>query len=68
MLDEPTSGLDSLNAFIIVRYLHKLAHYEHKTIIMTIHQPNSDIFALFDKLILIADGHILYQGQAKSAV
>jgi len=44
MLDEPTSGLDSLTSFIIIRYLKQLTEQEGKTIIMTIHQPNSDIY------------------------
>lgn len=40
-LDEPTSGLDSLTSYILVTYLRKLARVGKKTIIMTIHQPNS---------------------------
>lgn len=53
MLDEPTSGLDSLTSFIIVKYLGDLAKTQNKTVIMTIHQPNSEIFKLFAKLILM---------------
>jgi ABC-type multidrug transport system ATPase subunit len=41
ILDEPTSGLDSLTAYIICSYLRKLARTENKTVVMTIHQPNS---------------------------
>lgn len=52
-LDEPTSGLDSLTSYIICAELKKLAHQRNKTIIMTIHQPNSEIFELFDELILL---------------
>lgn len=44
VLDEPTSGLDSLTSFVIVQYLKNLALNQNKTVIMTIHQPNSDIF------------------------
>jgi len=53
ILDEPTSGLDSLTSFVIVDYLNKLAHEQHKTVLMSIHQPNSDIYAKFDKTILM---------------
>ena len=53
ILDEPTSGLDSLTSFIIVDYLNKLAHEQGKTVIMTIHQPNSDIYKKFDRLFLM---------------
>lgn len=34
---------------------------------MTIHQPNSDIFELFDRLILMAEGKIVFQGSAKES-
>lgn len=67
MLDEPTSGLDSLTSFIIVKYLGDLAKTQNKTVIMTIHQPNSEIFRLFAKLVLIVEGKIIYQGAASSA-
>lgn len=67
MLDEPTSGLDSLTSFIIVRYLSDLAHKRNKTIIMTIHQPNTEIFNIFDKLVLMVEGRLIYQGPASSA-
>lgn len=53
MLDEPTSGLDSLTSFVIVKYLGDLAKTHNKTVIMTIHQPNSEIFKLFAKLVLM---------------
>ena len=64
LLDEPTSGLDAFTATKICKVLQKLAREKGKTIISTIHQPSSQSFALFDRLILMADGHIVYQGPA----
>jgi ATP-binding cassette subfamily G (WHITE) protein 2 len=52
-LDEPTSGLDSLTSYIIIRYMKQLAAKNGKTIFMTIHQPNNDIYKLFDDLMLL---------------
>jgi ABC-type multidrug transport system ATPase subunit len=40
ILDEPTSGIDSLTSYIIINELKTLAK-EGRTIILTIHQPNS---------------------------
>jgi len=40
-LDEPTSGLDSFRATSIVKLLSDLAHKKGKTVIATIHSPNS---------------------------
>ena len=51
---------------IIVRLLKKLAK-QGKTIISTIHQPSSDAFLEFDRLLLMADGHCVYQGDAKES-
>ena len=68
MLDEPTSGLDSLTSFVIVDYLSYLAHKHGKTVLMTIHQPSSEVFAKFDKLMLMLEGKIVYQNQASDAV
>ena len=67
-LDEPTSGLDSLTAYIIVRHLKQLAVNQNKTVIMTIHQPNHDIFEMFDRLVLMVEGRLVYQGPAKDSV
>ncbi len=65
LLDEPTSGLDSHKALSIVKLLKNLARKRGKTIVSTIHQPSSESFATFDRLILMCDGYIVYQGLAK---
>lgn len=62
-LDEPTSGLDSQTSFTIINYLRNLAIAENKAIIFTIHQPSSNIFGLFDKLLLLNKGMMVYQGK-----
>lgn len=67
ILDEPTSGLDSFMAKKICKTLQKLAHNKGKTIISTIHQPSSQAFAYFDRLILMCDGHTVYQGPASES-
>lgn len=59
LLDEPTSGLDSFKALQIVKLLKNLSR-KGKTVISTIHQPSSEIFNEFDRLILMSSGHIVY--------
>jgi len=61
-LDEPTSGLDSFNAYNVVECLVKLAKNYRRTVIFTIHQPKSNIVALFDQLVLLAKGRCIYSG------
>jgi len=36
----------------------------NKTVIMTIHQPNQEIYDMFDRLILMSEGSIVYQGDS----
>ncbi|KAJ3083282.1 hypothetical protein HK102_001150 [Quaeritorhiza haematococci] len=55
-LDEPTSGLDSHSSFILMQHLTTLAHVHNKTIIFTIHQPRSDVFMMFDDLLVLGRG------------
>ncbi|KAK7421673.1 FAD-dependent urate hydroxylase [Neonectria magnoliae] len=61
-LDEPTSGLDAYNAYNVIECLVTLAKNYQRTVIFTIHQPRSNIVALFDRLILLAQGRIVYSG------
>lgn len=62
-LDEPTSGLDGYNAFNVIECLVRLAKVYKRTIIFTIHQPRSNIVSLFDKLLLLSDGDVIYSGE-----
>ncbi|KAK7739860.1 FAD-dependent urate hydroxylase [Cytospora paraplurivora] len=61
-LDEPTSGLDAYNAFNVIECLVTLAKDFKRTVIFTIHQPRSNIVALFDRLVLLAQGRPVYSG------
>lgn len=62
-LDEPTSGLDSNNANNVIESLVRLSRDYHRTLIFTIHQPRSNIVSLFDKLVLLANGQLIYSGE-----
>ncbi|KAL2320735.1 hypothetical protein Fmac_029704 [Flemingia macrophylla] len=64
LLDEPTSGLDSASAFYVVQTLYHIAHNE-KIVICSIHQPSSEIFDLFDDLLVLSSGETVYFGEAK---
>jgi ABC-type multidrug transport system ATPase subunit len=60
-LDEPTTGLDAASAFQLVKILKRLAR-QGKTIVMTIHQPRSDIWPLLDNLIVLSKGTTIFSG------
>ncbi|KAJ3372343.1 hypothetical protein HDU91_003953 [Kappamyces sp. JEL0680] len=64
-LDEPTSGLDSYNAYNVIECLVGLARDYQRCVIFTIHQPRSNIYALFDQLVLLSKGRVVYSGPAQ---
>uniref|UniRef100_A0A6N2MI10 ABC transporter domain-containing protein n=1 Tax=Salix viminalis TaxID=40686 RepID=A0A6N2MI10_SALVM len=66
-LDEPTSGLDSASSFFVIQTLRNIAR-DGRTIISSIHQPSSEVFALFDDLFLLSGGETVYFGDAKMTV
>ncbi|PRQ44774.1 putative sulfate-transporting ATPase [Rosa chinensis] len=67
LLDEPTSGLDSASSFFVIWALRNIAQHG-RIVICSIHQPSSDVFNLFNDLILIAGGETVYFGEALKAV
>lgn len=64
LLPAPCSGLDAFNAINVVESLVTLAKDYNRTVIFTIHQPRSNIVALFDRLLLLAKGRVVYSGEA----
>ena len=65
--DEPTSGLDSYMAQNIVQVLKNLAS-RGKTVICTIHQPSSEVFAMFDRILLMSEGRTAFLGPVDQAL
>lgn len=67
-LDEPTSGLSSRDSENIMDLLKELT-LKGKLIFVVIHQPSSDIFKMFDKLIILdTGGYLVYYGNPVDAV
>jgi ABC-type lipoprotein export system ATPase subunit len=54
-VDEPTSGLDAFMAESVVRQLQLLAA-AGRCVVATIHQPSSNVYELFSKLLLLVSG------------
>ncbi|KAI5306171.1 hypothetical protein KEM56_002010 [Ascosphaera pollenicola] len=65
--DEPTTGLDAMSALQVIRTLKKLAE-NGRTVIVSIHAPRSEIWQLFDRVILLSQGSLLYAGPTGSAL
>lgn len=67
-VDEPTSGLSSFDSERIIHML-KRQTFKGKIVIANVHQPSSDIYKLFDKLIVMDHGgRVIFQGNPMDAV
>ena len=51
----------------VMQTLKDLAH-EGCTVVCSIHQPRSSIFAMFDDLLVISEGKLLYEGSAEASL
>jgi len=60
-LDEPTSGLDSYSAWNAMRIVKQL-NETGCSVVATLHQPSSEIFHLFDEVIILHAGQFVYNG------
>ncbi|XP_019604190.2 ATP-binding cassette sub-family G member 5 isoform X2 [Rhinolophus sinicus] len=61
LFDEPTTGLDCMTANQIVILLAELARRD-RIVILTIHQPRSELFQLFDKIAILSFGELVFCG------
>ena len=62
LADEPTSGLDSFQAYSIMLHLSYLSKMKSMCVLCSIHQPRSSIWGLFDDILLLAEGQVVYFG------
>lgn len=67
LLDEPTTGLDSMTANQIVVLLAELAR-RNRIVIVTIHQPRSELFRVFSRIAIMSRGELVFCGQPEEMV
>ncbi|XP_072906755.1 ATP-binding cassette sub-family G member 5 isoform X3 [Hemitrygon akajei] len=67
LLDEPTTGLDSMTSNQIIHLLSELAH-KNRTVILSIHQPRSELFKLFDRIAIMSCGELVFCGGTEDIV
>lgn len=67
-VDEPTSGLSSVDSEIVMNLL-KEQTYRGKLVIINIHQPGSDLYKMFDKIMIIdKGGYQIFYGNPTEAI
>jgi ABC-type multidrug transport system ATPase subunit len=66
-IDEPTTNLDPLAESIVLRTFREMVN-ESRTVVVTLHQPSAVVFDLFDTLLLLSKGQVIYHGPTSEAV
>lgn len=67
-MDEISTGLDSSTTYQIVKCLQQIVHLTEATIFMSLLQPAPETFELFDDIILLSEGQIVYQGPREHVI
>lgn len=67
-MDEISTGLDSSTTFEVVKCLQQIAHLTEATILMSLLQPDPETFNLFDNIVLLSEGQIVYNGPREHAL
>ncbi|KMZ66530.1 ABC transporter G family member [Zostera marina] len=61
-LDEISTGLDTSTTFQIVKHLQQVGHILETTLLISLLQPSPETYELFDDVILMAEGKVVYHG------
>ncbi|XP_074286403.1 pleiotropic drug resistance protein 1-like isoform X2 [Silene latifolia] len=67
-MDDISSGLDTSTTFQIVNCIRQYIHILKGTAVLSLLQPAPETFNLFDDIILLSDGQIVYQGPRESVI
>lgn len=67
-MDEISTGLDSSTTYQIVNSLRQSIHILNGTAVISLLQPAPETYELFDDLILLSDGQIVYQGPRENVL
>ncbi|CAL5000759.1 unnamed protein product [Urochloa decumbens] len=66
-MDDISTGLDSSTTFEIMKFLQQMAHLMDLTMVISLLQPPPETLELFDDIILLCEGQIVYHGPRENA-
>ncbi|KAF3614076.1 ABC transporter G family member 39 [Capsicum annuum] len=67
-MDEISTGLDSSTTFQIVKFMRQMVHIMDVTMIISLLQPAPETYHLFDDIILLSEGKVVYQGPRENVL
>ncbi|ETK86182.1 hypothetical protein L915_09167, partial [Phytophthora nicotianae] len=68
LLDEISTGLDSAATYDICKSLKSAARNFNATVVISLLQPSPEVFELFDDVLLMNEGSIMFHGKREEAV
>ncbi|XP_047322116.1 ABC transporter G family member 25 [Impatiens glandulifera] len=68
ILDEPTSGLDATAAYRLVDSLETAAKAKGRSVVMSVHQPSSRVYQMFESVLVLSEGRCIYFGKGSEAM
>ncbi|KAD1313124.1 hypothetical protein E3N88_43026 [Mikania micrantha] len=67
-MDEISTGLDSSTTYRITKFLRQMVHVMDLTMVISLLQPDPETYKLFDDVILMSEGQIVYQGPCQNVL
>lgn len=67
-MDEISTGLDSSTTYQIIKYLRHSTCALDSTTVVSLLQPAPETYELFDDVILLCEGQIVYQGPREAVL
>ncbi|RDY09750.1 ABC transporter G family member 39, partial [Mucuna pruriens] len=67
-MDELSTGLDSSTTFQICKFMRQMVHIMDETMVISLLQPTPETYELFDDIILLSEGQIVYQGPRENVL
>nr|Q2PCF1.1 RecName: Full=Pleiotropic drug resistance protein 2; AltName: Full=NpPDR2 [Nicotiana plumbaginifolia]CAH40786.1 PDR-like ABC transporter [Nicotiana plumbaginifolia] len=67
-MDEISKGLDSSTTYQIVKFMRQMVHINDITMVISLLQPAPETFDLFDDVIVLSEGQIVYQGPRENVL
>ncbi|ETO70306.1 hypothetical protein F444_13203, partial [Phytophthora nicotianae P1976] len=65
LMDEISTGLDSAATYDIINTQRSVAHTLRKTVVVALLQPSPEVFALFDDVMILNEGQVMYHGPCR---